>query len=355
VSDTLRDEPRSVRGEDAFDVEAVHAWLADRVDDLGGSPPEVRQFSGGASNLPYLLRYPDRDLILRRPPAGEKAASAHDMRREHRVQSLLKPVYPCVPEMIAFCDDPAFIGSEFYVMERLEGIILRADLPPGLDLTEPQVRELCTSVVDGLIDLHAIDPEEAGLTGLGRGEGYVERQISGWSKRYRAARTWNVPRFEKVMAWLEANRPADVASRVIHNDYRFDNVVLDPDDPTRIVGVLDWEMATLGDPLMDLGASLAYWVQADDDRVFAAFRRQPTHVPGMLTRAEVVDRYLERTGFSIGDWRFYEVYGLFRLAVIVQQIYRRYARRETRNPAFRFFWVAVHLLDRRCIIRRGRA
>jgi aminoglycoside phosphotransferase (APT) family kinase protein len=348
VTSVLRDEARVVRDEDAFDVAAVHRWLGRQVEGLGSDLPEVRQFAGGASNLTYLLAYPDRELILRRPPAGEKAASAHDMQREHRMQSLLRPVYPYVPEMVAFCGDIDVIGSEFYVMERLDGIILRTHLPRELDLDEQQVRTLCTSVVDRLIDLHTIDPYAAGLSALGKGAGYVERQITGWTARYRAAKTWNVPSFEKVMAWLEANRPDDVATRVIHNDFRFDNVVLDPADPTRVVGVLDWELATLGDPLMDLGASLAYWVQADDGRLFSAFRRQPTHVPGMLTRAEVIDRYAQRTGFPIADWRFYEVYGLFRLAVIAQQIYRRYARKETRNPAFRHFWLASHVLDRRC-------
>jgi aminoglycoside phosphotransferase (APT) family kinase protein len=344
-----------VRAEDAFDVAALDAWLAERVPEPLRGPPEVQQFSGGASNLTYLLRYPERDLVLRRPPAGTKAASAHDMRREHRVQSLLKPVYPWVPQMVAFCEDPAVIGSEFYVMERLAGTILRSNVPKGVHLTTEQTRSLCVSVVDRLVDLHQVDPVGSGLQELGKGSGYVERQVAGWSQRYRDAKTWNVPSYEKVMSWLETNRPPDVANRVIHNDYRFDNVVLAPGDPTRIVGVLDWEMATLGDPLMDLGASLAYWVQADDGRALQAFRRQPTHLPGMLTRREVVSHYAHRTGIDIDDWRFYEVYGLFRLAVIAQQIYQRYQRKQTRNPAFRHFWIAVNYLDWRCrrIIRQG--
>jgi aminoglycoside phosphotransferase (APT) family kinase protein len=342
------DAARPVRDEDAFDVGAVHGWLSPRVEGLGDDPPEVRQFSGGASNLTYLLSYPARDLVLRRPPHGTKAASAHDMAREHRVQARLAPVFPYVPAMVAYCDDTSVVGSEFYVMERLEGVILRANPPASLGLTEDRTRALCTTVIDRLADLHAVDVAAAGLSDLGRGSGYVERQVAGWSERYRAARTWNVPRFERVMAWLEAERPDDVGTCLIHNDYRFDNVVIDHDDPTRVVGVLDWEMATLGDPLMDLGAALAYWVQADDDRLFRAFRRQPTHLPGMLTRAEVVRRYADRSGLDVADWRFYEVYGLFRLAVIVQQIYARYAAKQTRNPAFRHFWLAVHLLERRC-------
>jgi aminoglycoside phosphotransferase (APT) family kinase protein len=345
---------RDVRDEDAFDVAAVHAWLREREPALTGLP-EVRQFSGGASNLTYLLRYPERDLILRRPPPGAKAASAHDMAREHRVQAALGPVFPYVPEMVGLCQDAAVLGSDFYVMERLDGTILRAHVPPELGLDATATRRLCVSVVERLVDLHAVDPAAAGLADLGRGPGYVRRQVEGWSDRYRSARTRNVPSFERVMRWLADRQPEDVAACVVHNDFRFDNVVLAPGDPQRIVGVLDWEMATIGDPLMDLGGALAYWVQADDDRVFRAFRRQPTHRPGMLTRREVVDLYAERTGRTVDDWAFYEVFGLFRLAVIVQQIYRRYHLRQTRNPAFRHYWLAVRYLDWRCrrIIRQA--
>lgn len=350
-------EAKQVRDEDAFDVAAMDAWLrASPLVEEGalapvsrpGELPEVRQFAGGASNLTYLLRYPDRDLILRRPPAGTKAKGAHDMGREFRIQSALAPVFPYVPAMVAHCTDESVIGSEFYVMERLVGHIPRKEL--GLDLPPAQVRELCTNVLDLLVDLHAIDPAAAGLDTLGKGEGYVARQVSGWSGRYRKAKTWNVPSFEKVMAWLDVNQPADRRTCLIHNDFRFDNVVLAEDDPTRPIGLLDWEMATLGDPLMDLGSALAYWVQADDGRLFKMFRRQPTHVEGMLTRREVIDHYLSRSGLTLTDreWAFYEVYGLFRLAVIVQQIYYRYHLKQTTNPAFKNFWLASIMLERRC-------
>ncbi|MBG0568339.1 phosphotransferase family protein [Actinoplanes aureus] len=333
-----------VRAEDAFDVAAVAAWL-------GIDVPEVRQFSGGASNLTYLL---GDDLILRRPPAGTKAKSAHDMGREYRIQSGLAPVFRYVPEMVAYCDDESVIGSEFYVMKRVDGHIPRKEL--GLDLPPDKVRQLCTGVLDLLVDLHSVDPAAAGLADLGKGAGYVSRQVDGWSRRYRAARTRNVGSFETVMAWLRDNQPADRGTCLIHNDFRFDNIVLDPGE-ARPVALLDWEMATLGDPLMDLGGALAYWVQADDGRLFRAFRRQPTHTPGMLTRREVVDYYCTRRGIDLSDrqWAFYEVFGLFRLAVIVQQIYYRYHHRQTRNPAFRHFWVASLMLEARCrrIIRRA--
>jgi aminoglycoside phosphotransferase (APT) family kinase protein len=172
--------------------------------------------------------------------------------------------------------------------------------------------------------------------------------VEGWSERYRAARTWNAPSFDRVMSWLAERRPQDVGACVVHNDFRLDNLVLAPEEPQRIVGVLDWEMATVGDPLMDLGGALAYWVQADDDRAMQVLRRQPTHLPGMLKRSEVLARYAERSGHPIENWVFYEVFGLFRLAVIIQQIYRRYHLRQTRNPAFRHYWLGTRYLERRC-------
>jgi aminoglycoside phosphotransferase (APT) family kinase protein len=233
-------------------------------------------------------------------------------------------------------------------MRRIAGVIPRARMPRGVRLDAGAARRLSLGVVERLVELHGVDPQRAGLGALGKGPGYAHRQIEGWSERYGRARTWNVPRFREVMAWLAAHTPADVATCVIHNDFRLDNLVLDPADVTRIVGVLDWEMATLGDPLMDLGNSLAYWVQADDDLVARATRRQPTDLPGMLTRREVVRHYCERTGLAPDNWPFYEVYGVFRLAVIAQQIYYRYHHGETHNPAFKRFWLLAHYLERRC-------
>ncbi|MCT1514449.1 phosphotransferase family protein [Dietzia cercidiphylli] len=360
----------AVRREDAFDVEAVAAWLRsvtpDHADVLAGVDlgdddepviPEVSQFSGGASNLTYVLRYPGVDLVLRRPPTGTKARGAHDMKREYRVQSALRPVYPLVPRMVGFCDDQSVIGSDFYVMERLEGTILRKDIPRELRSDRATIRRLSERAVDALVDLHAVDVRAAGLDDLDRGEGYVRRQVEGWSARYRRARTPDVPDFAPVMKWLDANQPDDVGHCLVHNDFRFDNLVLDPGDVTSVIGVLDWEMATVGDPLMDLGGALAYWVEDGDGPVFKAFRRQPTHAPGMLTRWEVVERYAERSGLEISedDWRFYEVFGLFRLAVIAQQINHRFFHGQTTNPAFRAFRPAVGFLEQRClrIIRTG--
>lgn len=355
MSSNVIDVGGEVRHGEELDIAAVDAWLKQQRPDIAGQP-EVTQYSGGASNWTYRLAYPSHDLILRRGPSGTKAKGAHDMGREFKVQSALKPVYPCVPEMLAFCDDESIIGAEFYVMERLEGIIPRANMPRGLELTEDTTRELCQSVVEKFVELHQVDYQAAGLEAMGKGDGYCRRQIDGWTARYQKAKTWNVPSFKKVMQWLDANCPDDIATCVIHNDYRFDNVVLNPENPTEVIGVLDWEMATLGDPLMDLGNTLAYWVQADDDFLIRSMRRQPTHLPGMLTRQQVVDYYLEKSGLKPEKWAFYEVYGLFRLAVILQQIYYRYHHKQTDNPAFKNFWILVNYLNHRCkkLIKQAR-
>ena len=350
--DPTPDPTTAVRDEDAFDVEGVAAWLREHAaegwrDRLDGTPT-ARQFPGGASNLTYLLAWADGpELILRRPPSGVKAASAHDMGREFRIQAALAPVFPLVPEMVAHCDDPEVVGDEFYVMTRVEGVIPRREL--GLDLTEEQTATLCGNVWDVLVQLHSVDLDAAGLRDLGKGEGYVARQVRGWTGRLDAARTDDLGDWSDITGWLDAEQPDDVGTVLIHNDFRFDNLVLTPTDPPAVAAVLDWEMATLGDPLMDLGGSMAYWVQDDDDEFFRQFRRQPSNAPGMWSRTEVVEHYCERMGFTVTPerWRFYEVFGLFRLAVIAQQIWYRYHHRQTTNQAHAVFGPAVGYLEQR--------
>jgi aminoglycoside phosphotransferase (APT) family kinase protein len=338
-------EKRTRRGEE-LDVTAVTAWLASRVPGLTGTP-RVTQYSGGASNWTYRVQYDAHDLVLRRPPAGTKAKGAHDMAREYRIQHALAPQFPRVPKMVALCDDESVLGVPFYVMGRVDGVIPRKEMPTPV--TSETARKLCESAIDTLVELHAVDVEKAGLASLNKGPGYCRRQIDGWTERYERARTWNVPRFTRVIAWLDAHTPSDVGQCLIHNDYRLDNLVLDPDEPSKIRAVLDWELATVGDPLMDLGSSLAYWVESTDGFLFRTTRRQPSHLPGMLTRRGLIDAYLARSGRHVDDFRFYEVYGLFRLAGIAQQIYYRYHHGQTKNPAFRFFWVLVHALERKCL------
>ncbi len=273
-----------VRDEDAFDVARVHTWLNSYINE--SSLPDVIQFRSGASNLTYLLKYPDRELVLRRPPVGTKAVSAHDMKREFLIQSRLKPVYDLVPTVIALCEDHSILGSDFYVMDRIQGEIFRRDVPETL--TKEDISVMAHSLVSGLAQLHSVDASV--LNELNKGPGYVTRQVEGWSKRYRNALTDDVPDGEDVMRWLDANRPDDVGSCIIHGDWRIDNMVFDLGQK-KLVGVLDWELATVGDPLMDLGSALAYWIDKDDEPMFASLRRQPSHLDGMPTRKEFIAKY----------------------------------------------------------------
>ena len=329
-----------VRDEDSFDIAKVHAWLEPYINQR--ALPDVQQFRSGASNLTYLLKYPDRELVLRRPPVGTKAVSAHDMKREFLIQSRLKPVYDLVPNVVALCEDHSILGSDFYVMDRIQGEIFRRDVPETL--TKDDISIMANSLVSGLVQLHAVDPTI--LQELNKGAGYVQRQVEGWSKRYRNALTDDVPDGEDVMSWLDANRPDDVGSCIIHGDWRIDNMVFDLAHK-KLAGVLDWELATVGDPLMDLGSALAYWVDRDDEPMFASLRRQPSHLEGMPTRKEFIAKYLELSNRKCEDFTFYEVFGLFRLTVIIQQIWARYKAGQTTNPAFKGFGMGVNILINR--------
>jgi len=329
-----------VRDEDAFDIGKVHNWLAPHINEK--SLPDVFQFRSGASNLTYLLKYPDRELVLRRPPVGTKAVSAHDMKREFLIQSRLKPVYNLVPTVIALCEDHSLLGSDFYVMEKIQGEIFRRDVPESL--SKEDISIMANSLVSGLAQLHSVDASV--LQELNKGSGYVTRQVEGWSKRYRNALTDDVPDGEDVMQWLDANKPEDIDSCIIHGDWRIDNMVFDLGQK-KLVGVLDWELATVGDPLMDLGSALAYWIDKDDEPMFASLRRQPSDLDGMPTRKEFIEKYLELSGRNCGDFTFYEVFGLFRLSVIIQQIWARYKAGQTTNPAFKGFGMGVNILINR--------
>ena len=335
-----------VHTEDAFDIDAVHTWLL-KNSDIPADKPTVRQFSAGASNLTYLLTFQERELILRRPPVGTKAASAHDMKREFFIQKTLKPDFPIAPEVVALCQDQSVIGSDFYVMEKIDGVIFRRNLPDGVNLDKDDMELIGNSVINGLVSLHHVDPTS--LAQLSKGPGYVGRQVEGWSRRYRNALTPDVLDAEVLMQWLDQNQPQDVASCVIHGDWRLDNIVFNLDSTPKLVGALDWELATIGDPLMDLGSSMAYWIDRDDSGAFADLRRQPSHLPGLPTRKEFVERYLEKSEWGCDDFTFYEVFGLFRLTVILQQIWARYVAGQTTDPAFAGFGDAVNLLINRAM------
>jgi len=328
----LIDDTRPVRAGEELDLERLAAYLHAQLGLEG--VPEVEQFPGGHSNLTYLVKMGGREMVLRRPPFGSKVKSAHDMGREQRVLSHLAPVWPRAPRPLAYCDDPAVLGAPFYLMERLRGVILRRTLPPELPFGPDVARGLSESFADLLADLHAVDYAAAGLGDLGNPEGYVARQVSGWTKRYQDARTDDLPHVESVAAWLAAHQPPSPPPVLVHNDFKYDNLVLDPQDPTRILGVLDWEMSTIGDPLMDLGTALCYWVEAGDPEELRAARFGPTQLPGTLSRRAVAERYAARRGLSLEHLPFYYAFGLFKTAVVAQQIYYRFQQGLTKDPRF---------------------
>ena len=340
------DQASEVRSGEELDTAKVETFLRDTIPHIEGEMA-VRQFPGGHSNLTYLITFKNREMVLRRPPFGAKAKSAHDMGREYRILKALKPFYPYCPQPLAYSQDLDIMASPFYVMERIQGIILRRNLPNGLVLTSAQVERLFQKVVETHYALHSLDYREIGLAGFGKPEGYVRRQVEGWSSRYRTARTPDAPNFESVMAWLIDQQPEDSRRPcIIHNDFKFDNIVLDSNNPLNIIGVLDWEMATIGDPLMDLGSSLGYWVEPGDPPEMQAMKTLPTHLEGALTRKQMVAYYSKLSGRSIDHFEFYYGFGLFRLAVIAQQIYFRFFHGQTRDPRFQSLIFAVTILEK---------
>jgi aminoglycoside phosphotransferase (APT) family kinase protein len=356
MKDALTDEATSVRTDEDLDKGKIEAFLRETIPGLRGDIT-IKQFPSGYSNLTYLISGGEWELVLRRPPFGKKAKTAHDMGREYRMLSALKPVFPYCPTPLAYTEDESILGCPFYVMERIKGIILRKDLPRGMILTPFDMESLCDELLRIHAELHAVDYRKIGLENFGKPEGYVQRQVDGWCSRYRDARTPDAPDFEEVMSWLHDKMPPEsVSPSLIHNDYKFDNVVLDPDNPLKIIGVLDWEMATIGDPLMDLGSSLAYWVEKGDPQAMGAIRTLPTNIDGALTRKEMVACYAERSGRNVDNFDFYYCFGLFRLAGIAQQIYYRYYHGQTKDERFGMLVFAVKILEetaRRVMDRPG--
>jgi len=332
-----------VRKGEELDIAAVDAVLKANIDGLMGTPT-VRQFSSGASNLTYAVNYDNRSLVLRRPPFGTRPKSGHDMHREYRIITALKPVYPSVPNSVFYTDDESIIGAEFYVMDRVDGHMI-IKMPDEWGWGEIRGRELCENLFQKLVDLHQVDYKAIGLEDFGKPEGYVDRQIGGWNRRFEKAWTEDVEKFEDVRQWLEDNKPAETAgASILHGDFRIDNCILNKDDPTQIDAILDWEICALGDPLMDLGNTLSYWIQADDPPMMQLMLRQPSNAPGMMTRQEILNFYSERTGTDVSNFQFYYIYGLWRLAVIIQQIYYRYYHGQTDNPRFKPFGQMVNAL-----------
>jgi aminoglycoside phosphotransferase (APT) family kinase protein len=293
----------------------------------------VEQFPGGHSNLTYLVRFGDDEFVLRRPPFGPVPPRAHDMARESRVLAAVHPHYPLAPRPLLLCEDTGVIGSVFYVMERRRGIVLRVDEPPGVKDDVELRRRISGSIIDALAELHAIDVVANGLDALGKPAGFVARQIRGWTERWHGAKTSDVPLMESLAAWLEAHIPPDPARpAIVHGDYKLDNVMLDAAQPDRLAGVFDWEMSAIGDPLVDVGIVLCYWVHV----AHAGDPAMPnvTARPGWFRRDEILERYAARTGASLDAIALYEVFAVFKLAVVIQQIYARFVRGQTDDPRF---------------------
>lgn len=333
MSKNWADKSTDIRKGEELQLESLGNYLRANIPEASGELV-VEQFPSGFSNLTYLLKVGDLQLVLRRPPFGAQVKSGHDMGREYKILNALSKSYAKAPRPYLFCEDESVIGAPFYVMERVQGVILRPKMPKDMHPNATTMSGIANSLIDTFVDLHAVDYQSVGLGDLGKPEGYVERQIKGWTKRYFKAKTDEIPALEKAADWLNNNMPPESGSSLIHNDFKYDNVVLDLNDWTKVIAVLDWEMSTLGDPLMDLGTSLGYWVNQDDPAWMQMISLSPTTLPGNPSRSDVVQRYAAQSSREVGNFVFHYVYGVFKIAVIAQQIYYRYKHGHTQDKRF---------------------
>jgi aminoglycoside phosphotransferase (APT) family kinase protein len=333
-----------IREGEGFDLAAVERYLRDHIENLPEGELEVRQFPSGASNLTYLLKIGDWEGVLRRPPLGPVPPKAHDMGRESHVLARLHEAYPLAPKPYFFCGDEWVIGAPFYVMERRAGVVVDDSLPEGVEPNPQLCRGISRMVADTLAELHAVDPDEAGLGDLGRPEGFLERQVRGWIGRYEGARTDALEEVGPLTRWLAGNIPESPEPAIIHNDYKLNNLILNPDDLTDVRAVLDWEMATVGDPLFDLAVSMSYWIEPTDPEELKEVMPTVTSTPGFMSREEFMERYAKKSGRDLSDMHWYMVFGYFKLAVILQQIYARWRKGQTRDARFSDFDERVRTL-----------
>jgi len=347
----MEGDVRDVRPGEELEWPRLVAWLRDRLPACGLTgldvrlEPTVAQFPGGHSNLTYLLRFGDVEIVVRRPPFGPVAPTAHDMAREFRWLAAMNRVFPLAPRPYLLCDDPAIVGSVFYAMERRRGLVVRAEEPAIL--AQPAARRrVSEAMIDTLADLHAVDVAANGLGGLGKPAGFVDRQVRGWSERWTRSTTTPLPEMDALSEWLREHLPPDPeAPAVVHGDFKLDNVMLDPHEVGRIVAVFDWEMSALGDPLVDVGILLTYWAPTAPPEQRDALTTV-THKPGYLTRDELVERYAARSGRDLGGIRYYEVFAVFKIAVVIQQIYYRFVQGQTSDQRFATFGARVEYLAR---------
>jgi aminoglycoside phosphotransferase (APT) family kinase protein len=339
MAETIR-----VREGERFDLERVERYLRERIEGLPEGRLEVWQFPSGASNLTYLVKIGGWEGVLRRPPLGPVPPKAHDMRRESMILTRINTVYPLAPKPYFFCEDESVIGAPFYVMERRKGVVINASFPDGVEPTPELCRGISETVVNTIVQLHAIDYEAAGLSDLGYPEGFLERQVKGWIGRYDKAKTDEIPEVSALTDWLTRNVPESLPAAIIHNDYKLNNLLLNPDDLTEVRAVLDWEMTTIGDPLFDLAVSLSYWVERDDPPELKQVIMAVTSEPGFLSRKEFMELYAALSGRDLSRMHWYMTFGYFKLAVIIQQIYARWKKGQTKDPRFAGFGERVRTL-----------
>jgi len=328
----MLDQPTQTRAGEELDIQKLQDYLCDKVPGFD-KEISIKQFPGGYSNLTYSIQAGDHEYVLRRPPFGANIKSAHDMVREFTVLTKLREAgFTKVPETVHLCTDESVMEVKFYLMKRVKGIILRNRLPKDISVSEETFRSLSKVTIDQLVKLHQIDIHSSGLGELGKPEGYVQRQVEGWTKRYSNSQTDDITSVNEVSEWIKKNIPSTTRTSFIHNDFKYDNLVLNPNDLTDIIAILDWEMATIGDSLMDLGTTLAYWAEANDPDALKPFNL--TWMPGNFTRKEVVEYYQQQSGTSIDNIVFYYAFGAFKVGVICQQIYYRYKQGLTKDPRF---------------------
>ena len=335
-----------VRSGEELDVSALDRYLRERLTGSWTLDPAAtlvtEQFPGGHSNLTYLIRYGIQEFVLRRPPLGPVAPTAHDMPREYRLLSVIAPHFDLAPKPVLLCENPSIIGAPFFLMERRRGFIVRSNLPREITESIALRKQLSAAAVDTLVELHSVDIYSSGVVNVGKPEGFVMRQVHGWAERWKRSKTSELPEMDEVIEWLKARIPTDDAhsassATIVHNDFKLDNLMLDERDPSRIVAVLDWEMCTVGDPLVDVGLFLAYWTMKGADEGGGRNRslRAVTNGPGWMTREEIIERYETKTGRDLSRIVFYETFARFKVAVVVQQIYFRYVRGQTHDERFR--------------------
>lgn len=337
-----------IRAGEEIDPRALGEFLRGKVEGADGGV-SIEQFPGGHSNLTYLVRAGGREYVLRRPPLGPVPPKAHDMAREFRVLEAVHPWFPPAPKVFLLCEDASVMGSTFFLMERRQGVVLRRDLPAEFARDPEFPRKTSEGFIDCLAQLHSVDIERRGLAALGRPEGFLDRQVRGWTERWGRAKTEEIAGIEGLLAWLAVNIPQSPRPTLVHNDFKLDNIMLDAHDPGRVEAVLDWEMATVGDPLVDLGCTLCYWTEIGDPAMRGGAMSGITAQPGWLKRSDLVRRYAGKTGCNVSRLGYYEVFGLFKLGVILQQIYYRYHRGQTRDERFRDFHLRVRGLMRAAI------